>query len=59
MLGADNDKESVENVDAEIVLADGSRWSVTFLTLGEIDGHLHIRLAGDCRHSRSSDSKSR
>jgi hypothetical protein len=50
MLGADNDKESVENVDAEIVLADGSRWSVTFLTLDEI-GRIMARWAhsGECK----------
>jgi hypothetical protein len=44
MMGADDDKESVENVDAEIVLADGSRWSVTFLTLDEI-GRIMARWA--------------
>jgi hypothetical protein len=50
MLGADDDKESVENVDAEIVLADGSRWSVTFLTLDEI-GRIMARWAhsGECK----------
>jgi hypothetical protein len=44
MLGAGDDKESVENVDAEIVLANGSRWSVTFLTLDEI-GRIMTRWA--------------
>jgi hypothetical protein len=44
MLGDDNDKESVENTDAEIVLADGSRWSITFLTLDEI-GRIMARWA--------------
>ena len=50
MLGADDDKESVESVDAEIVLGDGSRWSVTFLTLDEI-GRIMARWArsGECR----------
>jgi hypothetical protein len=51
MLGADDDKESVENVDAEIVLADGSRWSVTFLTLDEIG-----RIMGRWAHSREFKS---
>ena len=27
MLGADDDLETVENVDAELTLPDGSRWS--------------------------------
>jgi hypothetical protein len=50
MLGADDDEESVENADAEIVLADGSRWSVTFLTLDEI-GRIMARWAhsGECQ----------
>jgi hypothetical protein len=50
MMGSDDDKESVENVDAEIVLADGSRWSVTFLTLDEI-GRIMGRWAdsGECK----------
>jgi hypothetical protein len=51
MLGDDDDKESVENVDAEIVLANGSRWSVTFLTLDEI-GRIMARWA----HSGESKS---
>lgn len=33
---ADEDQTTVDNIDAEIVLADGSRWSVTFLTLDAI-----------------------
>jgi hypothetical protein len=49
MLGADDDKESVENVDAEIVLEDGSRWSVTFLTLDEI-GRIMARWAHSGEH---------
>ena len=35
-LGADDDPATVENVDVQ-VLADGSRWSATFLTLRELD----------------------
>ncbi|MEU7058685.1 hypothetical protein [Streptomyces sp. NPDC046197] len=36
MLGADDQAETVENVDAELRLPDGTRWSATFMTLGEI-----------------------
>ncbi|MFB7617088.1 hypothetical protein [Kitasatospora sp. NPDC056181] len=36
MLGADDTVESVENVDAELILPDGRRWSATFMTLDEI-----------------------
>lgn len=36
MLGEDDRAETVENVDAEIKLPDGTRWSVTFMTLREI-----------------------
>jgi hypothetical protein len=37
MLGAGDDAETVENVDAELTLPDGSRWSATFMTLLEIE----------------------
>lgn len=37
MLGAEDDKEFVENVDAELSLPDGTRWSATFMTLRAID----------------------
>jgi hypothetical protein len=36
MLGGEDEEATVEFADAEIVLADGSRWSVTFATLNEI-----------------------
>ncbi|TDC50152.1 hypothetical protein E1258_26650 [Micromonospora sp. KC207] len=36
MLGAADDADTVENVDVEVTLDDGSRWSATFLTLAEI-----------------------
>ena len=36
MLGAEDDEETVENVDVEVAHADGSRWSATFLSLAEI-----------------------
>ena len=36
MLGAEDDRETVENVDAELVLPDGTRWSATFMTLRAI-----------------------
>ncbi|MFD7658040.1 hypothetical protein ACFV4N_29055 [Actinosynnema sp. NPDC059797] len=37
MLGAEDDRETVENVDAELILPDGTRWSVTFMTLRAIE----------------------
>ncbi|MET9592016.1 hypothetical protein ABZY45_13785 [Streptomyces sp. NPDC006516] len=37
MLGAEDSKETVENVDAELSLPDGTRWSATFMTLGAIE----------------------
>lgn len=36
MLGSEDRVEAVENVDAEVTLTDGSRWSVTFMTLREV-----------------------
>jgi hypothetical protein len=36
MLGADDDPETVANVDVEVTLSDGTRWSATFMTLQEI-----------------------
>ncbi|MFH8725394.1 hypothetical protein [Streptomyces termitum] len=36
MLGAEDDKETVENVDAELTLPNGTRWSATFMTLRAI-----------------------
>lgn len=36
MLGADDDIDSVENVDVEVILGNGSRWSATFISLTEI-----------------------
>lgn len=36
MLGADDDPTTVENVDAELRLPDGSRWSATFLSVSEV-----------------------
>lgn len=37
MLGAEDDEETVENVDAELILPDGTRWSATFMTLRAIE----------------------
>lgn len=37
MLGAEDDKGTVENVDAELILPDGTRWSATFMTLRAIE----------------------
>jgi hypothetical protein len=36
MLGTDDNVASVENVDVEVILNDGSRWSATFISLAEI-----------------------
>jgi hypothetical protein len=36
MLGAADDAGTVENVDVEVTLSDGSRWAATLLTLNEI-----------------------
>jgi hypothetical protein len=36
ILGGDDDEATVDDCDAIIVLADGSRWSVSFLTLDAI-----------------------
>ncbi|WP_151011216.1 hypothetical protein [Micromonospora aurantiaca (nom. illeg.)] len=36
MLGAADDADTVENMDVEVTLGDGSRWSATLLTLAEI-----------------------
>ncbi|MBT0772816.1 hypothetical protein KIH74_27995 [Kineosporia sp. J2-2] len=32
MLGADDDPATVDNIDAELVLPTGARWSATFMT---------------------------
>lgn len=37
MLGADDSTETVEDVDAELRLPDGTRWSASFMTLGAIE----------------------
>lgn len=37
MLGGDDGAETVDNVDAELRLPDGTRWSATIMTLGAID----------------------
>ena len=49
MLGADDEAAVIENVDVEVVLDDGSRWSATLITLAEIE-HIMNRLkeAGEC-----------
>ncbi|MFJ8689861.1 hypothetical protein [Micromonospora wenchangensis] len=36
MFGADDDAGTVENMDVEVTLDDGSRWVATLLTLDEI-----------------------
>ncbi|MBK3577374.1 hypothetical protein JHN63_26955 [Streptomyces sp. MBT65] len=37
LLGADDRLETVEDVDAELRLPDGTRWSASFMTLGAIE----------------------
>ncbi|WP_345365414.1 hypothetical protein [Actinoallomurus liliacearum] len=37
MLGAEDEVDSVENVDVEVYLSDGTRWSATFMTMREIE----------------------
>lgn len=51
MLGSDDDANTVENVDVEVVVDDGSRWSATLVTLAEI-GRLMSRwkATGECLH---------
>ena len=36
ILGAEDDADTVEDVDVEVTLSDGSRWVATLLTLDEI-----------------------
>jgi hypothetical protein len=50
MLGGEDEEATVESADAEIVLSDGSRWSVTFATLDEIRNIMERwRQSGECR----------
>jgi hypothetical protein len=44
-VGGGEDPDEVVNVDAEVRLADGSRWSATIVTLDEVD-RLMARWAG-------------
>jgi hypothetical protein len=49
MLGAEDDAATVENVDAEVILRDGSRWSATFLSVAEIARILkRWQVSGEC-----------
>jgi hypothetical protein len=49
MLGASDDAETVENVDVEVVLAEGSRWSATFLSLAEVSRIMNRwKVTGEC-----------
>ena len=49
MLGAEDDKETVENVDAELVLPEGTRWGATFMTLRAIEQVMHRwKETGEC-----------
>jgi hypothetical protein len=50
MLGAEDDEATVDIADAIIVLADGSRWSITFLTLDAIARIMERwRQSGECK----------
>jgi hypothetical protein len=44
LLGAEDDPDTVENVDVEVTSADGSRWSATVMTPAEI-GRIMARWA--------------
>jgi hypothetical protein len=49
MLGAEDDADSVVNVDVEVILDDGSRWSATFLTVAEVSRILERwKATGEC-----------
>ncbi|WP_217199785.1 hypothetical protein [Streptomyces buecherae] len=49
MLGTEDDKKTVENVDAELSLPHGTRWSATFMTLQAIEQAMHRwRETGEC-----------
>lgn len=49
VLGVEDDPASVENVNAEITIPDGTRWSATFLTLAEIGRVMERwRLSSEC-----------
>jgi hypothetical protein len=49
MLGTEDRIEDVENVDAELRLPDGTRWSATFMTPREITKVLdRWRETGEC-----------
>lgn len=49
MLGAEDELESVDDVDAEIILPDRSRWSATFMTLDAIARTLaKWKVTGEC-----------
>lgn len=49
ILGAEDDPVSAENIDAEITMPDGTRWSGTFLTLAEIGRVMERwRISGEC-----------
>lgn len=49
MLGADDEADTVDDVDALVVLPDRSRWSATFMTLEAIARVLEKwKLSGEC-----------
>ncbi|MEU6074293.1 hypothetical protein [Micromonospora sp. NPDC047074] len=49
MLGGDDDVEVLDDVDVEVILGDGSRWSATFLSIDAIQ-RLMVRwkVTGEC-----------
>jgi hypothetical protein len=49
MLGAEDRADTVENVDAQLRLPDGTRWSASFMTLGAISAVMdRWRETGEC-----------
>ncbi|WP_143532700.1 hypothetical protein [Saccharothrix sp. ALI-22-I] len=53
LLGHDEDPDRVENLDAEVRLPDGSRWSASIFTVAEV-GRLMARWARTGEYSGGS-----
>jgi hypothetical protein len=53
MLGAEDDAETVDNLDVQLVLNDQTRWSATVLTLKAIDRLMtSYKASGECLGGR-------
>jgi hypothetical protein len=49
LLGAEDDPDSVADIDVTVTLADGSRWSASLMTLGQIARVMaKWRVSGEC-----------